>query len=198
MKTLKLIFVLILLPTINSFAQNKSNFDYLVMTKTGEINNDKILDSVVVRQDTVNEKRPYRLEIFFGQNEENKELILKTEKAILPDFPNGKDALLTGDGFWEVEIMNNNLWIKHELLRGHFEHRFQYRDGNFKLMEYNSVESDGSGRIYYENLDFLTGIRRTRTESYQEDKILEKDEEFIKIDPKPDLSNFEPGSNRFY
>lgn len=194
MKNSNLIILLILLPIINSFAQKESNFDHLVMTKIGEINNDKILDSVVVRQDTVNEKRPYRLEIFFGKNKEDKELILTTETAILSDFPNGRDALLTGDAFWEVEIKNNNLWIKHELLRGHFEHRFQYRDGNFNLMEYNSVESDGRGRIYYENLDFLTGIRRTKIESYQEDKILNKEEEFIKIDIKPDLSGFKPRS----
>lgn len=198
MKNSNLIFLLILLPIINSFAQNEPNFDYLVMTKIGKINTDKILDSVVVKQDTIHDRRPYRLEVFFGKNEKEKELVLSTDTAILPDFPNGRDALLTGEGFWEIEISKNNLWIKHELLRGHFEHRFQYRDGNFKLMEYNSVESDGRGRIYYENLDFLTGIRRTKTESYQEDKILNKEEEFIEIGSKPNLSNFKPRSNRFY
>ena len=198
MKNSNLILLLIFLPIINSFAQNQPNFDYLVMTKIGKINNDKILDSVVVKQDTVNDKRPYRLEIFFGKNEKDKQLVLKTDTAILPDFHNDKDALLTGEGFWEVEISKNNLWIKHELLRGHFEHRFQYRDGDFNLMEYNSVESDGRGRIYYENLDFLTGIRRTKTESYQENEILNKEEEFIEIASKPILSNFKPRSNRFY
>ena len=198
MKNSNLIFLLILLPIINSFGQNETNFNYLVMTKIGEISNDKILDSVVVKQDTVNDKRPYRLEVFFGKNEKEKELVLKTDTAILPDFPNGSDALSTGVGFWEVEISKNNLWIKHELLRGHFKHKFQYRNGDFKLMEYNSVESDGRGRIYYENLDFLTGIRRTKTESYQEDKVLNKEEEFIEIGSKHNLSNFKPRSNRFY
>ena len=198
MKNLNLIFLLILLPIINSFAQSESNFDHFVMSKTGEINNDKILDSVAVTQDTINEKRPYRLEIFFGQNDKNKNLVLKTDKAILPDFPEGRDSYSTGDRFWEIEIINRNLWIKHELLRGHFEHKFQYRDGKFKLMEYNSVVSDGRGKIFYQNLDFLTGIRKTQTDSYQQDKVLKKEEEFIKIDTKPDLSNFEPRPNRFY
>ena len=198
MKNLNLLILLILLPIFNSIAQNESNFDHVVMTRIGEINNDKILDSVVVKQDTVNEKRPYRLEIFFGEKKKDKRHILSTETAILPDFPNGRDAILTGDGFWEIAIKDNNLWIKHELLRGHFEHKFQYKDGNFKLIEYNSVESDGRGRIYYENFNFLTCIRKTKIESYQEDKVLSKKEEFIKIDSEPELSGFKPRSNGFY
>ena len=67
-----------------------------------------------------------------------------------------------------------------------------------KLMEYNSVTSDGRGKIFYQNLDFLTGIRRTQTDSYEQDKVLKKEEEFIKIEGKPDLSNFEPKSNRYF
>ncbi|TQI71202.1 hypothetical protein JM79_2129 [Gramella sp. Hel_I_59] len=197
MRDSNLLFLLFFLPIINSFAQNESNFDHFVMSEIGKINNDKTLDSVAVTQDTINEKRPYRLEIFFGEDDKNKKLVLMTEKAILPDFPSGRNVS-DGEEFWEIEIIDRNLWIKHELLRGHFEHNFQYRDGKFKLMEYNSVASDGRGKIFYQNLDFLTGIRRTQTDSYEQDKVLKKEEEFIKIEGKPDLSNFEPKSNRFY
>ncbi len=197
MRDSNLLFLLFFLPIINSFAQNESNFDHFVMSEIGKINNDKTLDSVAVTQDTINEKRPYRLEIFFGEDDKNKKLVLMTEKAILPDFPGGRNVS-NGERFWEIEIIDRNLWIKHELLRGHFEHKFQYRDGKFKLMEYNSVASDGRGKIFYQNLDFLTGIRRTQTDSYEQDKVLKKEEEFIKIKGKPDLSNFEPESNRFY
>ncbi len=197
MRNSNLLFLLILLPIINSFAQTESNFNHLVMSEIGKINNDKILDSVAVTQDTIDEKRPYRLEIFFGQNDNNKKLALKTDKAILPDFPDGGDVS-NGEGFWEIEIINRDLWIKHKLLRGHFQHKFQYREGKFKLMQFKSVASDGRGKIFNQNLDFLTGIRRTQTDSYEQDKVLKKEEEFVKIEGKPDLSNFEPKSNRYY
>ncbi|MFV8282861.1 hypothetical protein ACNKXS_15050 [Christiangramia marina] len=197
MRNSNLLFLLIFLPIINSYAQTESNFDHFVMSEIGKINNDKIIDSVAITQDTIDEKRPYRLEVFFGQNDKSYKLALKTDKAILLNFPGGRNVS-NGENFWEIEIIDRNLWIKHELLRGHFEHKFQYRDGKFELMEYNSVASDGRGKIFYQNLDFITGIRRTQTDSYEQDKVLKKEEEFIKIEGKPDLSNFEPKSNRFY
>ncbi|MDR5589095.1 hypothetical protein [Christiangramia sp. SM2212] len=165
------------------------------MSKTGEINKDKILDSVAVTQDTISKIRPCRLQIFFGQNDKNMKLVLQTDNAILPDLPGGIDR---GNRFSEVDIVKNNLWIKHELLRGHFEHRFQFREGKFKLMEYNFVESNGRGKVFYENLDFTTGIRRSQTDSYKKDKVLSKKEEYIVIETRPDLSNFNARSNKFY
>ena len=197
MRNSNLLFFLIFLPITNSYAQTESNFNHFVMSDIGKINNDKIIDSVAVTQDTIDEKRPYRLEVYFGQNDKSYKLALKTDKAILPDFPDGGNVS-NGEVFWEIEIINRDLWIKHELLRGHFQHKFQYRDGKFKLMEYNSVASDGRGKIFYQNLDFLTGIRRTQTDSYEQDKVLKKEEEFIKIGGKHDLSNFQPKSNRYF
>ena len=44
------------------------------MTKLGEINNDKILDSAMVKQDTINEFKPFRLEIYFGTKTGDKKL----------------------------------------------------------------------------------------------------------------------------
>lgn len=198
MKKSNLILLIYLLSFFNLCAQQGSSFDHIVMTKTGKINNDKILDSAVVKQDTISEFRPYRLEIYFGRDDGENQLVLRTDKAIQPDFPNGKNTILTGGGFWEIEIKDHGFWIKHELLRGYFEHKFQYRDNKFKLLEYTYVESDGRGKTYYENLDFITGIRRTKIESYQEDKVLEQHEEFINIEPKPDLTDFQPRSNKFY
>lgn len=197
MKNINLLILLILLPVVVS-AQNEHHYTNLVMTEVGDLNNDKLLDSVIVKKDTIAEKMPYRLEVYFGKAGGNKEMILRTENAILPDFPDGRDALSTGLRFWEVEITDDNLWIKHELLRGHFEHRFQFRDGKFRLMEYNYVSSDGRGKLFSENLDLSTGSFKTIVESYSEDKILSQDEEFLQLDSQPDLSNFHPDLSKSY
>jgi hypothetical protein len=113
-------------------------------------------------------------------------------------LPNGKNGYRTGNGFWEIEIENHNFWMRNELLRGHYEHKFQYQNDNFELTEYNYVESDGHGRIYFENFDLLTGIRKTKTESYPDDKILEQDQEIIKLESLPNLADFYPGEQQLY
>jgi hypothetical protein len=184
-----LFFLIILFPGENLFAQEEPVFNSIVMTKTGDLNNDKVLDSVVVKQDTISEYQPYRLEIYFGRKKGSLELVLRTDKAILPDFPDGKDALRTGNGFWEIEISDHDLLIKHELLRGHFMHKFRYEMGKFNLIEYSYVESDGRGRTYHEDLDFIKNIRRTKVVSYEEDKVLEEKEEKLQLEFKPNLSN---------
>ncbi len=198
MRNSNLLLLAILLISINSFSQKVNSFDLVIMTKLGDINNDKILDSAVVKQDTINEFKPYRLEIYFGTKTSYKKLILKTDNTINPELPNGKNGYRTGNGFWEIKIENHSLLIKNELLRCHFEHKFQYQNDNFELTEYNYVESDGRGRIYFENYDLLTGIRKTKTESYQDDKIIEQNQEVIKLDPLPNLADFHPREQELF
>ena len=160
----------------DAYSQETSIFDLLILERTGDLNNDSFADLILVKQDTLSEFKPFLLEIFFGTRSGEKKLILQTEKAIIPEFPDGKSTLLNGEGFLDILIQSKKLIISYELLRGHKEYFYKFEKNKFKLIEYNFVESDGRGKIYYENIDFNELLRRTKVFSYQEDKIITSNE----------------------
>lgn len=64
-KTFLLFFVLI---QINIYAQAqkvKDNFNVVIRTEEGDLNNDGLIDKVFVKMDTINEIQPLKLEIYF-------------------------------------------------------------------------------------------------------------------------------------
>ncbi len=82
----KIIFLILILSTNYLTAQESSNFNHLVLTKVGYLNKDKILDSITIKQDTVNKFRPYRLEIYLSKKKVGKILSISTDKAITPEY----------------------------------------------------------------------------------------------------------------
>lgn len=182
MKKSNLLFLLLFLPVINVFAQQESSFDRIVITKNGEINNDELLDQIVVTQDTISEFKPYRLEIYFGTKKGGEKLILRTDKAIQPDFPVGKENILTGEGFYGIELKDHILTIKHVLSRGFKEHKFKFRNGKFEMIEYNYIKSDGRRKIFYESIYFDKLLRKTKTVSYINDRVLEENEDKLSLE----------------
>lgn len=126
----------------DAYSQETSIFDLLILERTGDLNNDSFADLILVKQDTLSEFKPFLLEIFFGTRSGEKKLILQTEKAIIPEFPDGKSTLLNGEGFLDILIQSKKLIISYELLRGHKEYFYKFEKNKFKLIEYNFVESD--------------------------------------------------------
>lgn len=178
-----LVFLLVIASSAETlYSQEDSKFDLEILSRSGDLNDDNFTDIVVVKQDTINQFKPFRLEIYFGTNSGEKELIAVTDKAIRPEFPGGKNSISNGEGFSDISIKNKKLVIAHELLRGHKEHFYQFKKGKFHLIEYNFVESDGRGKIYYENIDFNMLTRITKVYSYQEDKIISENEFKLKLD----------------
>ena len=172
----KIIFLLLILSTNYSTAQESSNFNHLVLTKVGYLNKDKVLDSITIKQDTVNKFRPYRLEIYLSKKKVGKILSISTDKAITPEYFQRANGMEKEKSFSGIEIRNYILTIKHDYENEHKEHSFRLRANKFKLIKYYSIKSDNFGKIYYETINFDSLIRKTKTVSSSNNSILDENE----------------------
>jgi hypothetical protein len=133
------------------------SYSQLLSHVTGDLNKDEISDSVVVSIDTLNRFHPYRLLVYFGKPGNNYELAVTADNIIEPDRPDGEEpAFLDGAGFESVTIERGVLWINGVWLRGRYEHKFRYQDGNFELIGYTSADASG-GLIYSRDFNLVTG-----------------------------------------
>ena len=157
MKQLIFTFLVVILK-LEAFAQTESrklNFDYKIIKVRGDLNKDGLIDEVIVKQDTLNENAPYKLQIFFKEPNGQSKLIASSTKIIEPQYPNGRNGYKTGNSFSNVTIKNGVLSVNFELLRGHFEHKFRFQNENFELIGFSKVYSDALGIIIQLTLIYL-------------------------------------------
>lgn len=198
----KIITLLLVFITSTLIAQKdnkKDNFTVQIKKVKGDLNKDNLADLVVVTQDTINEKSPYKLEVFFAQPNGTFKLIVSTTKAIAPQYPEGKNGYYNGQSFYTISVEKGILIISNELTRGNFEHKFRYQNNYFELIGFFEAYSNGQGTMGTVDFNLSTGIRVTRTERY--DDSTEKPTETqkkIRIRPLPKLQDFAPFTTEFY
>jgi hypothetical protein len=200
-KMKRLILTIFILFHLDSFAQTNTisyNFDYKVMEVAGDLNKDNLPDKVIVTQDTLNENAPYRLQVFFKEPSGQFKLIVTSTKIIEPQYPDGRDGYRTGNGFSDVTIDNGVLSVNFQLLRGHFEHKFRFQNGNFELIGFSEVYSDGLGVMTTTDFNLSTGTRIEKSERYDTDKVLSNTKKKILIRPLPKLQDIMPMENELY
>jgi len=194
------ILTLLTLFQINSFAQTKTEkykFDYKIIEVIGDLNKDNIPDKAIVSQDTLNENAPYRLQVFFKEANGNFKLIATTIKAIAPEYPNGRVGYREVE-FSDITIKKGILSINIELTRGHFTHKYRFQNGNFELIGFSLVYSDGHEFIKTIDYNLSTGIRIVKSERIGTDKVLSKTKKKILIRPFPKLQEIIPMENELY
>jgi len=195
-------FILILLlfrvDCIGQIINAEDSFNYEIFKATGDLNNDNLPDRVVVSQDTLSDKSPYRLQIFFAEPNGKFKLIVTSTKIIEPENPNGRDGYNSGNRFTDVTIKNGVVSINFELIRGHYEHKFRWQNGNFELIGFSEVYSDGKGEMETIDFNLSTGTRIEKTERYDTDKILSNKKKKILIRPLPKLQDVIPMENELY
>jgi hypothetical protein len=199
MKTLLLIILLLF--QVGSFAQtdtSKYNFDRKVMEIEGDLNNDSLMDRVIVTQDTLNEIAPYRLQVFFKELDGQLKLIATSIKIIEAQYPDGRNAYKIGNGFIDVTIKNGILSVNFELLRGHYEHKFRFQNGNFELIGFSMVDSDALGEMTTTDFNLSTGIRIEKAEQYDSNKISRRTKKKILVRPLPKLQDLVPMENGLF
>jgi hypothetical protein len=193
----KIYFAILLSIQLNTFAQSE-HFSVLISEVKGDLNNDQLEDKVVVKQDTINEHSPYQLQLFFAQPTGEYKLIAETTKLIEAQFQNGKNGYLDGTGFSAVTITKGILTVSIELLRGNYEHKFRFQNGNFELIGFSEGNSDGRGKLSTVDFNLTTGIRIEKLINYETDKIISKTKKKILIRPLPKLQDVVPFENDLY
>lgn len=197
----RFILIVFVLFQLKGFAQIKPTtlkFDYKIIEVVGDLNKDSLPDKVIVTQDTLNEKAPYKIEVFFKEPNGKFKLIVSSTKFIEAQYPDGRDGYFTGTAFSEVTIIKGILSVNMELLRGHFEHKFRYQNGNFELIGFSEVFSDGQGVMTTTDFNLSTGIRIEKSERYDTDKLLSLKKKKILIRPLPKLQDIIPFENQYY
>lgn len=198
----KIITLLLFFITSSLIAQkNKQTDEFIVQIKKakGDLNKDNLADLVVVTQDTINEKAPYKLSVFFAQPNGTFKEIVSTTKAIDTQYPEGKNGYYNGQSFYDISIEKGILIISNELTRGNFEHKFRYQNNNFELIGFSETYSDGQGTMGMVDFNLSTGIRVSTTERYDDsDEKPTKNQKKILIRPLPKLQNFTPFATEFY
>lgn len=193
----KSIFPFVFLFSIILSAQN--NFTKEITKVKGDLNKDGLIDYAQVLQDTVSETAPYKLEIYFAETNGTFKKIISTIKAIDPQFPEGRNGYYNGNSFYEITIIKGILSIHNELIRGNFEHKFRYQNGNFELIGFSQVYSDGQGTMGMIDFNLSTGIRIKTTEPYGEDDFPKtKNQTKIMIRPLPKLQDFTPFKTEYF
>lgn len=193
----KFIFLFVFLFSAMLSAQN--NFTKEITKVKGDLNKDGLIDYVQVLQDTISETAPYKLEIYFAETNGTFKKIISTIKAIDPQFPEGRNGYYNGNSFYEITIIKGILSIHNELIRGNFEHKFRYQNGNFELIGFSQVYSDGQGTMGMIDFNLSTGIRIKTTEPYGEDDFPKtKNQTKMMIRPLPKLQDFTPFKTEYY
>ncbi|MRX40671.1 hypothetical protein GJU43_15395 [Flavobacterium sp. LC2016-23] len=178
-------------------AQN--NFNKEITKVKGDLNKDGLIDYVQVLQDTESETAPYKLEIYFAENNGNFKKIVSATKAIDAQYPEGRNGYYNGNSFYEITITKGILSIHNELIRGNFEHKFRYQNGNFELIGFSEVYSDGQGTMGTIDFNLSTGIRIKTTEPYGEDDFPKTNtKKKIMIKPLPKIQDFAPFKTEYY
>jgi hypothetical protein len=196
-----LLATLLILFVYVCFAQtdtNKLHYNHLVTEAHGDLNNDGIADKVIVTQDTLQENAPYQLLVFFVNEKGEQHISITTSKLIEPQYPNGRNGYITGTGFSGISIQKGILRVSIQLLRGHFEHAFSYQHGNFELIGFSEVYSDGNGVLTTTDFNLVTGIRKQKIERYDTTKRIRKTKRKIVITPLPKLQELIPFETEFY
>lgn len=172
-------------------------FTSLVNTAYGDLNKDGLSDIAVVTQDTLHENAPYRLEIYFKEQNSDLKLIASTTKAIEPEFPNGREYNILDGGFSQLRIKNGVLWIENEFTRGHMEHKFRFQNNHFELIGYSFVNVT-AGQITIIDYNLSTGRRIEKSGMISDDTYKTTLDKIIKLEQLPTLNEFEPFEKELY
>ncbi|HET7733268.1 MAG TPA: hypothetical protein VFK73_05450 [Paludibacter sp.] len=195
------IFTILILTQVALNAQNmkpSDSFSVLKMEVKGDLNKDNIEDKVVVTQDTINEKSPYKIQIYFGEADGKLNLIVASTKLIEAQYPDGRDGFKTGNEFADVTIKNGIISVNSELLRGHFEYKFRFQNGNFELIGFSEVASDGQGVMSTTDFNLSTGMRIVISERYDTNEVISNTKKKILIRPLPKFQDVAPFENELY
>ena len=207
MKTTYLSFLFILISfQMNIFAQKKNieNYNYQVREEEGDLNNDGIIDKITVRMDTINETRPFRLQIFLSKPNRKLALAVSSTQIIEPMYPTEKKGDHNGYQIPDFFIEKGILKIWSEIKSGHITYDFKYRNGNFELINVTKVTNNATKGYIDENTIFtetkfnlITGLRTEKDETLDTKKFKIR-KKTVLVSPLPKIQDFKFSDKELY
>lgn len=200
-------YILISFPT-NLFGQSiksKDNYIYQVREENGDLNNDGKADKITVKMDTVDERRPLRLQIFLSQPNGELALAVSSTKIIEPQYPVEKKGEFNGYQIPDFFIEKGVLKMWNEIKGGNIMYYFKYRKGNFELIYVEKLTNNATKGYTDENtiftetiFDLITGIRTETDEISGSAKQLKVRKKKVLIRPLPKINDFKFSDKEFY
>jgi hypothetical protein len=188
MKNILLLFFILTQITIYAQAQKvKDNFNVVIRTEEGDLNNDGLADKVFVKMDTIDKTQPLKLEIYFLEKNGKYKLKVATEKLMEAQYPNGKYG---GNQIPDVTIEDGSLSLYSEIGNNHFSHIFKFKNGYFELQKISNVVWDGKNLTTETDFNLVTGQRTEITKALGSEKIIKKTSKKIQAKPLPKIDNF--------
>lgn len=171
-------------------------YNYLAGKAVGDLNKDGISDSVVVAQDTTDNTRPSRLQIFFGQADGSYTPVVTANTVIEPTYPLGSDGMDEGHRFDEVLIKNGALDIHTSLIHANVHHVFRYQNGHFELIGFSQDQLEDINTVSEEQYNLSTGqyIRYKEAPDGSGKSVVEN--RVIPAGSLPVLDNFVPFTSK--
>jgi len=183
-----LIFMAGIHSDVYSQTQVPSNFNYTVREEEGELNNDNHNDKVVVDMDVKDIKRPFRLQVFLSHpNTKQLKLAVSTTKLIESMYPENKNGEHNGSTIPDFFIEKGLLQMVTDNSNYKSQYSFQFRNGNFELINIIRVNSRDENTTARTEIDLL---KRTKTRFEQKlgsDQIINKSKTTLKLTKLPKI-----------
>ena len=186
-KIFSLLFVLIQITIYAQAQEVKDNFNVIIRTEEGDLNNDGLVDKVFIKMDTIDNTQPLKLEIYFLQKNGKYKLNIASKNLMEAQYPNGKYG---GNQIPDVMIEDGNLTLYSEIGKNHFSHVFKFKNGNFELQKISNVVWNGQNLTTETDFNLLSGQRTEITKALGSEKIVKKTSKKIVVKPLPKIDNF--------
>ena len=188
MKNRLLLFFSLTQSTIYAQTQKvKDNFNVVIRTEEGDLNNDGLADKVFVKMDTIDKTQPLKLEIYFLEKNGKYKLNVATKKLMEAQYPNGKYG---GNQIPDVTIEDGSLSLYSEIGNNHFSHIFKFKNGYFELQKISNVVWYGQNLTTETDFNLVTGKRTEITKALGSEKIIKKTSKKIQVKSLPKIDNF--------
>lgn len=186
-KIFSLLFILFQITIYAQAQELKDNFNVIIRTEEGDLNNDGLVDKVFIKMDTIDNTQPLKLEIYFLHKNGKYKLNVSTKKLMEAQYPNGKYG---GNQIPDVMIEDGSLSLYSEIGKNHFSHLFTFKNGYFELQKISNVVWDGQNLTTETDFDLISGQRTEITKALGSEKIVKKTSKKIMVKPLPKIDNF--------
>lgn len=193
------ILILLLIVAANIYSQQKpfnDQFNYQVRQAVGDLNNDGLMDEVTIAMDTISSSKPFKIDIFFSQPNGQSKLFFSSTEIVEAMYPIEKNGEHNGSQVPDVSIEDGKLQLDF-YIKGNSRYEFIYKKGEFELIHFSHVHSDGKA-ITETEFNLLTGKYTKQTEVYRTSEIILNIKKEELITPLPLLKDFKPFENELY